>query len=134
VEEVSRIGSDPRQVVERYLSEILNRKSLVAADELIGNETLKQRVSAFIAAFPDLEVAHQHLIGEGEIVAVHLSARATHQGPFQGMPPTGKRWTATCSALYQVKAGVISEAWVNWDLLAIMEQIGAVRRTEGASA
>lgn len=127
-------GTDPKQVVERYLDEVLNRKNPKAADELIWNETLKQRVSAFLSAFPDLEVTTQHLLAEGDTVAAHLSSQATHQGAFQGMPPTGKRWTATCSALYQVRDGRIADSWVNWDLLAIMEQIGAVRRTESASA
>lgn len=127
-------GTDPKQVVERYLDEVLNRKNPKAADELIWNETLKQRVSAFLSAFPDLEVTTQHLLAEGDTVAAHLSAQATHQGAFQGMPPTGKRWTATCSALYQVRDGRIADSWVNWDLLAIMEQIGAVRRAESASA
>lgn len=124
----------PKRVVERYLEEVLNRKDPGAAEELISNRSFEQRVAAFLNAFPDLEVKLDSVVAEGSSVAVHLTGQATHLAPFQGMPATGKRWSATCSALYEVADGRIADAWVNWDLLTIMEQIGAVRRTEGASA
>ena len=31
-------------------------------------------------------------------------------------------------------SGVITDAWVQWDLLSILEQIGGVRRLDGTSA
>ena len=37
---------------------------------------------------------------------------------------------ATASAWYQVRDGKISDFWINWDWLAIMEAIGAVQRVE----
>lgn len=132
MEEIAEV--EPKKVVQRFVDEVLNRKNPAAADELISSESLKQRVSAFLTSFPDLEVSIQHLVAEGDMAASHLFAQATHRAPFQGMPATGKQWAATCSALYEIEDGRISGSWVNWDLLAIMEQIGAVRRTEAASA
>ncbi len=118
-------GSESRQVVQRYLA---------GDDELLATETLRQRAAAFRSAFPDTRVTAEHALADGDLVAVHLTGRGTHLGTFQGCPPTGREWTATCTAIYRVEAGRIAEAWVNWDWLAVMEQLDCVRRVETVSA
>ncbi len=125
---------DPKRVVERYLAEVLNGASPASAAEVIADETVRQRVASFRAAFPDLRVTTHHLLAEGELVAVHLTGSGTHEGLFQGCPPTGRRWSATCTAIYRVDGGRISDFRVNWDLLTVMEQLGAVQRAATVSA
>lgn len=125
---------DPRPVVSRYLAEVLNRGDRGALDELVASGPFRERVLAFLGAFPDLRVELEHLIAEGDMVAIRATGRATHAGPFQGVPATGRPWTATCTALYRVEDGAIAEAWVQWDLLAILEQVGGIRRVEAATA
>jgi predicted ester cyclase len=120
-------------VVERYVEEVLNRHDLGALDELVADETLKQRVRLFLEAFPDLAVTTNLVVAEGELVAVNLVGRGTHEGTFQGVPPTGRRWAATCSAFYRVEDGRIVDSWLNWDVLGILDQLGGVRRAETAS-
>jgi steroid delta-isomerase-like uncharacterized protein len=120
-------------VVERYLEEVLNGHDLAALDELVADGTLKQRVRLFLNAFPDLEVTPRLVVADGDLVAVNLTGHGTHEGTFQGVPPTGRRWAATCSSFYRVADGRIADAWVNWDLLGILEQLGGVRRAETAS-
>lgn len=119
--------------VERFVDEVLNRHDLAALDELVADGTLKQRVRLFLEAFPDLEVTTNLLVAGDDLVAVNLIGRGTHEGTFQGVPPTRRRWAATCSAFYRVEGGRIADAWLNWDLLGILEQIGGVRRAETAS-
>lgn len=126
--------SDAELVVERYLAEVLNGADRGAADRLVGNESLKQRVAALRAAFPDLRVETQQLLADGDLAAAHLVGRATHAGLFQGCPPTGRAWTASCTAIYRVQDGRIVDSWVNWDLLAVMEQLGCVERVSTVSA
>jgi predicted ester cyclase len=111
-------------VIERYLEEVLNGHDLGALDRLVADETLKQRVRLFLQAFPDLEVEPKLVVSQGELIGVNLVGRGTHKGPFQGVPPTGRRWAATCSAFYQVEDGRIADAWINWDLLGILDQLG----------
>jgi predicted ester cyclase len=115
----------PRRVVERYLA---------GADGLLADETLRQRDEAFRTAFPDARVAAQLVLGDGDLVAAHLSGSGTHLGTFQGCPPTGLEWAATCTAIYRVEAGRIAKAWINWDWLAVMEQLGSVERVQTVSA
>ena len=119
-----------KAVVRRFVEETFIQHDSSNIDELVSNESLKQIAPATVAAFPDMEMTIEHLIGEDDIVAVRIRANATHLGDFRGIPPTGKHWEATASAWYEVKDGKISDFWVNWDWLAIMEAIGAVERVE----
>ena len=115
----------PAQIVQRYLA---------GDGELLADETLRQRDEAFRSAFPDAESTAMQVMAEGDLVAVHLTGRGTHLGTFQGCPPTGREWTATCTAIYRVESGRIAEAWINWDWLAVLEQLGGVERVETVSA
>jgi steroid delta-isomerase-like uncharacterized protein len=124
----------PQVVIERYLDEVLNGRNVAAIDELISDETLKQRVVAFRSAFPDVAVEARHVVAGEALVAVHLIGRGTHEGTFQGCPATGRRWTTTCTAIYRVDGGRIADSWINWDLLALMEQLGCIQRAETVSA
>jgi len=127
-------AGDARRVVERYLDEVLNGHRPASSEELISSETFRQRVEMFRRSFPDLVVTPQVMVANGDYVAVHLTGRATHRGIFQGVPATGRAWSATCSAVYRVEDGRIADFWVNWDVLAILEQLGAVQRPASASA
>lgn len=126
--------AEPRVVVERYLAEVLNGAEPANAAELIASERLLQSTATFRAAFPDVRVTTQLMLECDSLVAVHLSGRGTHLGMFQGCPPTGRTWTASCTAIYRVRRGRIDEGWINWDWLAAMEQLGCVRRVETVSA
>jgi predicted ester cyclase len=119
-----------RIVVERYLAEVLGGSQADAVDELIADAVLRRRVELFRTAFTDVAIKPNLVVTEGDVAGVTLSARGTHAGPFQGMPATGHRWSATCSAFYRIADGRIVDHWVNWDLLGILEQIGAVRRID----
>jgi predicted ester cyclase len=121
-------------VVERYMSEVLSGDGPATLDELVANAVLRQRVTALRSAFPDLLVTMKQLARQGEIVAVHATASGTHRGLFQGVPPRGRRWSGTCTGMYRIVDGQIVDFWENWDLLAILEQLGGVRRSAGSSA
>jgi predicted ester cyclase len=118
---------EAKSVVTRYAEEALS-------PELVSDLRLAQRDRAFREAFPDLELRPVAMVAAGDLVAAHLAARGTHLGLFQGVPPTGRSWAAGCTALYRVEAGRIAEAWVTWDQLALLEQLGAVARSATVSA
>lgn len=118
---------EPKSVVERYVEEGLSAG-------LVSDVRLRQRDGFLRAAFPDLELRPRLVVAEGELVAGHFAARGTHLGLFQGVPATGRRWEAACTAVYRVADGRIADAWVTWDQLALLEQLGAVERVATVSA
>ena len=127
-------GDDARRVVEAYVAEVLNHGDADAAARLVADEALRQRVAAFRAAFPDFRVSTKELLAEGSLVAGHFTGGGTHRGVFDGCPPTGRPWTASCTAIYRVHEAQIVDFHVTWDLLALMEQLGCIRRVETVSA
>jgi len=127
-------GDDARQVIEAYVADVVNRGDTYAAERLVADETLRQRVAAFRAAFPDLRVVTKELLAERDLVAGHFIGSGTHLGVFEGCPPTGRPWTASCTAIYRVHAGQIVDFHVTWDHLTLMEQLGCIRRVATVSA
>ena len=127
-------GEPSKRVIRDYVAEVLNLGDPLAATRLISDDTLGQRTAVFRQAFPDLQVTIQELVGEADRVAAHLLARGTHLGIYAGCPPTGRHWTAACTAIYRVRDGRIVDHRATWDLLALMEQLGCVRRPPNVSA
>lgn len=127
-------AGSPAIVVRQYLDEVLSGGRPAALDGLVAAADLRQRAASLRRAFPDLTMTVRRIIEEGEMVGVHVTGRGTHLGVFQGVPPTGRTWSAGCTALYRVVDGRIVDAWVTWDLLAILEQLGGIARAPIASA
>jgi predicted ester cyclase len=119
-------NADPKTIVDRFLRAVFDEHDFTGIDELVANEGLIGVLRGFLAACPDLELTREHFVAEGNVVAVRVSAEATHLGELRGIPATGKRWSATASAWYLVQDGKITDYWVTGDWLAIFEQVGAV--------
>lgn len=124
----------PRDVVRRYLSEVLGGARPESADELLANDELERRTNRLRNAFPDLETETHVLLAEGGLVAAHFVGRGTHLGLYQGVPATGRAWEARCTAVYRIEGARIADAWITWDTLSLMEQLGAVERVATVSA
>jgi steroid delta-isomerase-like uncharacterized protein len=80
----------------------------------------------FYKAFPDIQHTVDDLIAEGDKVAARLTARGSHKGDFQGIPPTGKPISFTGMRVFRIVGGKIAEEWANLDSLGLMQQLGAV--------
>ena len=63
-------------------------------------------------------------MSEGDRVAARHRLTGTQTGPFGDHPATGRSMTARYLAMYRLRAGVIVEAWAEWDNLSVLMQIG----------
>ena len=95
-----------------------------------GIEPAKQLMVAYTTAFPDLQLTTEDLIAEGNIVAIRNTWHGTHQGTFQGLPPTGKRVMFTGSDFFRCIDGKITEQWAELDTLGLLRQLGAILAIE----
>jgi predicted ester cyclase len=66
----------------------------------------------------------EFLIVEGDLVVIRETYRLTHQGEFQGLPPTGKDVSVTGTEIYRIVDGKFVEQWVEADMLGLMHQLG----------
>lgn len=79
---------------------------------------------AIRSAVPDLQVTIDHLIGEGDHVAVRWRARGTNTVAAAGMPGNGARMEVEGMTIFRFKDGRIVEEWSLTDRLAMMTQLG----------
>ena len=81
---------------------------------------------AFTSAFPDTRISIESCIAEGETVVSRWTLTGTHQGAFQGIPPTGRSVKFTGLELNRVVDGRFVEHWSMFDNVALLQQIGAM--------
>jgi steroid delta-isomerase-like uncharacterized protein len=92
-----------------------------------GVEGFIKFFTAFREAFPDLEIAVEHLVADEDNVAFAYTVTGTHSGNFLGIPHSGKKIKARGMQISKFKDGKITERWGSSDELGIMQQIGVVK-------
>lgn len=136
------MSAENKAIFRRYFEGVLNTGNLTAVDELIasdyvshyptgydfggGPEDVKQIVTMVRTGFPDVRFTVKDLIAEGDKVVGRWTFRGTHTGNFMGIPPTGKQASVMGIAIYRIANGKIAEAWVAWDQMGLMQQLGVV--------
>jgi steroid delta-isomerase-like uncharacterized protein len=91
-----------------------------------GAGGFREFASSYLAAFPDGTITVDHQIAEGDWVATRWTGRGTNTGELMGMPPTGKEVTVEGITYSRVADGKAHEAWLIWDTLSMLQQLGAV--------
>jgi steroid delta-isomerase-like uncharacterized protein len=134
------MSTEQNKAIVRRFIEGLNWGKLAIADELLtatyvdhstpkqglGPEGFKQGISVYRSAFPDLNWTIEDSIAEGDKVVIRVTARGTHQGDLMGISPTGKQIAISAIAIYRLVDGKIAEAWVNRDIMGMLQQVGAI--------
>jgi steroid delta-isomerase-like uncharacterized protein len=139
-----------KAVVRRLIEEVWNKGHLQVADELIapnsshhdpstpdvgrGPEGEKKRATHYRNAFHDLHMTVEDLFADGETVTARWTCRGNHKGELAGIAPTGKQVAITGITIVRFANGKITEGWVNWDALGLMQQLGAVPEIGKAKA
>jgi steroid delta-isomerase-like uncharacterized protein len=72
----------------------------------------------------DLRFTENWMIAEGDKVAVCFTAKGTHDGAFQGVPATGKRYELSSMTVWRFVDGKIAEEWVFFNDLDLYRQLG----------
>jgi len=103
----------------------------VEHEEAPGLAPTKEGVLAFFratrAAFPDMRMDAQDVFASGDKVTARVQLTGTHQGPFMGMPATGKPVDIQLIDIMRLgDDGLCHEHWGVMDALAMMQQLGAV--------
>jgi predicted ester cyclase len=137
---VSEQETQNKRTIRRLYEEVANQGRLEVLDEIAwpnhvehyplpgqtqGVEGLKQRVSMIRAAFnPHFTI--EHMVVEGDKVAVMWSNAGTHEGEFFGFPPTGKSITTHGVDIHLLRDGRLAEHWDVVDTSTFLLAVGAV--------
>lgn len=131
---------DPADVVKEYIDRVWNKGDRRALEELtapffsyqlggqapLDRAAMSQFLSATRLAFPDWRVEVLELVAHGELVAVRWRGTVTHEGPFHGIPPTGRRVHVSGMNMYRLAEGRIAEEWEQMDSLGLLRQLGVL--------
>ena len=76
------------------------------------------------AVFPDSKQTLQHILAEGDLVAIWAKYEGTQLGQMGPFPPSGKRMQVDFGAILRIEDGKIAELWVTWDDMTVLAQLG----------
>jgi steroid delta-isomerase-like uncharacterized protein len=132
-----QISQQNKTLARRWFEDLWNRVDLDAAAEILsavfvehlthererGIEELKEYVTIYRNAFPDIQNTVEKIVAEGNIVAVLWRSRGTHHGEFMGFGPTGREVTFTGMRQFRIAENKIAESWVTMDAQRWQEQL-----------
>ena len=99
-----------------------------AGETVYGPEGFYPFFDRMQAAFSQLYVTVHDTIAQEKRICVRWSCSMKHTGSGLGMPPTGKLLKTTGITIIQVEQGKATEAWQNWDMLGLLQQIQETQR------
>ena len=132
---------DDKAVLRRFVDQVVNRRNLAAASELVADDVvdhtpipaqapglagLKQSLAALRVAFPNVRSSEDEAIAEGDVVVYRGTLRGLHKGEFLKLEPTGREFTAAEVRVVRISGGRIVEHWWLPDVPGILRQLGAV--------
>jgi predicted ester cyclase len=137
--------TDNKAKVSRFYEEACNMGNLAAIDDLVapeeinhpypgdpdsgrGPEATKQFVTTLRTSWPDIRIAVEHQIAEGDWVMTRWTARGTYQGGDPTLPATavGKPATITGISINRFAGGKSVESWTEYDRLGMLQQLGVM--------
>lgn len=119
-------------VWNRAHAQAFNRLTAVSFTYCLGGQPPRDRAAtlAFVqgvhAAFPDWRVRIEDIVAAGDTAAVRWSGQVTHEGPFHGIPATGRRITVSGINFYRIENGRIAQEWEQMDSVGMLAQLGVL--------
>lgn len=127
-----------KQIDRRFYKEVWNEGNYALVDQVtaadyigytppdqepVDREGVKRNIAILRQAFPDIHFTIDDQIAEGDRVVTRWTANGTHQGQFEGLPPTGRQACVTGVTISRIAAGKYVEGWTSWDALGLIEQL-----------
>ena len=127
--------------MQRFYDELLSDGNFdvideIVADDIVDHEAMpdqpegKDGVRWFIellrAGFSDIKVTMGPALESGDLASAQFTITAKHTGEFMGVPASAKQIEIETIDIVRVADGKCAEHWGVTDMLALLQQIGAV--------
>ena len=117
------------EVISKTIDEVVDADLLFHAPVpagVTGAQALRQVWAVLLRAFPDIHVAVEDLIAEGDKVVARNTVTGTHLGEYRGVSPTGRSVTYQEIFVVRFAGGRIAEIWGVVDVYSQMRQLGLI--------
>ena len=109
---------------ELVAPDFVRHSSTFGQSQIRSRDQLRSYLAAEYQTFPDAKETINFLLAEGDKVTVHSHCYGTQKGPMGSFPPLGRVLSADFISIYRIADGRIVEAWVEWDCLNGLIQLG----------
>ena len=91
-----------------------------------GRDAFYSLFDRMMATFSETHISVEDTIAEGDKICVRWRCTCKHTGAGLGIAPTGETVRFTGISIMRIADSVFVEAWQNWDMLGVIEQIKGV--------
>jgi predicted ester cyclase len=98
------------------------------AEPFRGRDSVKEWVSMYQRAFPDIAIDIDGIAVDGDLVFLHWRSSQTHRGSYLGVAPLGDRVSMDVLQLFRFEGDRAAEVWIFFDSLSIMQQLRVLPR------
>ena len=135
---------DNAAVIRQFVEEVMNRGDVDGAGRFMREDVVQhvlfpgqgpglsgfqEMIREARVAFPDIYWSVEEQLSDGDRVLTRFVWTGTHNGPFLGLAPTGRRVTVWGMVIDRMVAGRIKESRFLMDTLGLMSQLGAIPTT-----
>jgi predicted ester cyclase len=128
------------QLLNRYIDAIWVQKDLSQLNTFLSPNYIRHQsptkppltrsdqallLQNFQAAFPDAELTVEKIFAENGRIAFRSTLRATHQGQFLDLKPTGKQITVTLIDIIHIQNNQFVEQWGGPNMYDLLTQLKA---------
>lgn len=92
--------------------------------EVHGHGGLEALLRELRTAFPDFRVAIDDMLAGDETIMAEWTFTGTHEGEFNGVPPTGRKVELTGMDTMRISDGKVHEHRIYYDRQELFEQLG----------
>jgi steroid delta-isomerase-like uncharacterized protein len=89
-----------------------------------GHAGIRQMLTTYLTAFPDLQFTNEVPIVEGNRAAMSWVANGTHLGRVMNIPPTGRQVRVRGVWLLTIENDQVQRATYIWDVAGLLRDIG----------
>lgn len=128
-----------KKIVKNLYEHILNNRKFELLNDIIspeytgignsqekGAKNFLNTVQFLIDGFPDIKWNIHDVLADGDKVILRWTWTATNTRPFRGIPATNRSVTDSAIAIYQLRDGKITNAWLQTDRFGIFTQMGLI--------
>jgi predicted ester cyclase len=121
------VSEQNKEIVRRYYDEVLNGRNLDAVGDYFADERMVEGVRrgcfSYFTAFPDLHVALDEFVAEGDRVFLRSTMTGTHDGEYKGIPATGRHVAAEAAEVFRIADGKFVGYWCMVEAAGLMRQL-----------
>jgi predicted ester cyclase len=126
-----------KKLYRDFLETVINKRQPDAADRFAAENLIehnaniaqvgrKKFLAAVLAGFSDYHGEIQDILAEGDKIVVRTLWTGTQDGPFLGLPPSGRKLKFTTADFFRIENGKLAEHWDVVDSLPRAIALGLV--------